>query len=139
VNVVTPNKKAFSSRLDLYERILAASLEAGTRFLNEATVGAGLPIISTLKDLVATGDKVCLIVALTSCRSQNVQVSKIEGVFSGTMSYIFNEFSSSQDDGPSFSSVVKTAREKGYTVRAFLSARYTSSCFVYRSPIRRTI
>jgi homoserine dehydrogenase len=59
VHVVTPNKKGFSAGLDLYERILAASLENGSRFLNEATVGAGLPIISTLKDLVATGDKVC--------------------------------------------------------------------------------
>lgn len=60
VHVVTPNKKAFSASADLYARILAASLESGSRFLNEATVGAGLPIISTLKDLVATGDKVRL-------------------------------------------------------------------------------
>ena len=58
VNVITPNKKAFSSELSLYEQILAASLESGAKFLNEATVGAGLPIISTLKDLIATGDKV---------------------------------------------------------------------------------
>ena len=62
VNVVTPNKKAFSSDLSLYERILSAGLESGARFLNEATVGAGLPIISTLKDLVATGDKVSIFV-----------------------------------------------------------------------------
>lgn len=60
VNVITPNKKAFSSELSLYEQILSASLESGARFLNEATVGAGLPIISTLKDLVATGDKVSM-------------------------------------------------------------------------------
>ncbi|KAI0763502.1 aspartate kinase homoserine dehydrogenase [Trametes elegans] len=99
VNVITPNKKAFSSELSLYEQILSASVESGARFLNEATVGAGLPIISTLKDLVATGDKVL----------------KIEGVFSGTMSYIFNEFSTGKDSGPSFSSVVSVAREKGYT------------------------
>ena len=44
------------------------------------------------------------------------QVLKIEGVFSGTMSYIFNEFSTGHESGPSFSSVVKIAREKGYTV-----------------------
>ncbi|KAI0718770.1 aspartate kinase homoserine dehydrogenase [Cerioporus squamosus] len=99
VNVITPNKKAFSSELSLYEQILAASLESGTKFLNEATVGAGLPIISTLKDLIATGDK----------------ITKIEGVFSGTMSYIFNEFSTGKEGGPSFSSVVSIAREKGYT------------------------
>jgi homoserine dehydrogenase len=118
VNVVTPNKKAFSSGLDLHERILAASLEAGTRFLNEATVGAGLPIISTLKDLVATGDEVCpMSMCCAALVNDRPQVTKIEGVFSGTMSYIFNEFSTSQAEGPSFSSVVKTAREKGYTAR----------------------
>ena len=45
-----------------------------------------------------------------------IQVTKIEGVFSGTMSYIFNNFSTSAAGGPSFSSVVKVARESGYTV-----------------------
>ncbi|KAE9407989.1 aspartate kinase homoserine dehydrogenase [Gymnopus androsaceus JB14] len=92
INVITPNKKAYSGDLGLYEKILNASKESGARFLNESTVGAGLP------KLVATGDK----------------VKKIEGVFSGTMSYIFNEFSTGSPDGPSFSSVVSIAREKGY-------------------------
>ncbi|KAJ7204726.1 homoserine dehydrogenase-domain-containing protein [Mycena pura] len=100
ISVVTPNKKAFSGDIALYEQIIAASsCPTGARFLNEATVGAGLPIISTLKDLVITGDKIV----------------KIEGVFSGTMSYIFNEFSTGKPGGPEFSSVVKVAREKGYT------------------------
>ncbi|KAG5646388.1 hypothetical protein DXG03_003711 [Asterophora parasitica] len=99
ISVVTPNKKAYSGDIGLYERILAASKASGARFLNEATVGAGLPVISTLKELVATGDKVV----------------KVEGVFSGTMSYIFNEFSTGKPDGPAFSSVVAVAREKGYT------------------------
>ncbi|KAH7928579.1 hypothetical protein BV22DRAFT_1147097 [Leucogyrophana mollusca] len=99
VDVITPNKKAYSGDLKLYEDILKASLDTGARFLNESTVGAGLPVISTLKDLVATGDK----------------VKKIEGVFSGTMSYIFNNFSTGEAGGPSFSSVVSVAREKGYT------------------------
>lgn len=58
INIVTPNKKAFSSTLKLYEEIVGASLKSGARFYNESTVGAGLPIISTIKDLVATGDKV---------------------------------------------------------------------------------
>lgn len=58
VNVVTPNKKAFSSDLWLYDDIVASSAATGAKFLNEATVGAGLPIISTLKDLVETGDEV---------------------------------------------------------------------------------
>ncbi|KAF7360539.1 Homoserine dehydrogenase [Mycena venus] len=100
ISVITPNKKAFSGDIALYEQIVAAASKiGGGRFLNEATVGAGLPVIGTLKDLVATGDKIV----------------KIEGVFSGTMSYIFNEFSTGKADGPAFSSVVKIAREKGYT------------------------
>ncbi|KAI5122110.1 hypothetical protein M0805_002232 [Coniferiporia weirii] len=99
VNVVTPNKKAFSADQTLFEEIVKASENSGARYLNESTVGAGLPIISTLKDLVATGDI----------------VTKIEGVFSGTMSYIFNNFSTSAAGGPSFSSVVKIARDNGYT------------------------
>ena len=64
INIITPNKKAYSAGLTLYEKILAASLDSGARFLNEATVGAGLPIISTLKDLVATGDKVRAIIGI---------------------------------------------------------------------------
>ncbi|KAF7344458.1 Homoserine dehydrogenase [Mycena sanguinolenta] len=100
ISIITPNKKAFSGDIALYGEIVAASTKiGGGRFLNEATVGAGLPVIGTLKDLVATGDKVV----------------KVEGVFSGTMSYIFNEFSTGKPDGPAFSSVVKIAREKGYT------------------------
>ncbi|KAF7318991.1 Homoserine dehydrogenase [Mycena chlorophos] len=100
ISVITPNKKAFSGDLSLYEQIIAATrTQTGGRVFNEATVGAGLPVIGTLKDLVGTGDKIV----------------KIEGVFSGTMSYIFNEFSTGKPDGPAFSSVVKIAREKGYT------------------------
>ncbi|PAV15163.1 aspartate kinase homoserine dehydrogenase [Pyrrhoderma noxium] len=99
VNVITPNKKAFSGEQKLFEDILAASEKSSARFLNESTVGAGLPIISTLKDLVGTGD----------------EVTKIEGVFSGTMSYIFNNFSTSASGGPAFSSVVNVARDSGYT------------------------
>ena len=58
IDIITPNKKAYSGDLQLYNSILSAGLESSARFLNEATVGAGLPIISTLKDLVATGDRV---------------------------------------------------------------------------------
>jgi homoserine dehydrogenase len=61
INIITPNKKAFSSSLALYDEIVSAGFRRGARFLNEATVGAGLPIISTLKDLIATGDKVMLL------------------------------------------------------------------------------
>ncbi|KAF8630014.1 hypothetical protein AX15_003146 [Amanita polypyramis BW_CC] len=99
INVITPNKKAFSGEIRLYNSIIHSSRTSGARYLNESTVGAGLPVINTLKELVGTGDKII----------------KIEGVFSGTMSYIFNEFSTGKPDGPSFSSIVKAAREKGYT------------------------
>jgi hypothetical protein len=58
VHVVTPNKKAFSGSQQLYDKILKTSRESGARWLNESTVGAGLPVVQTLKDLVATGDKV---------------------------------------------------------------------------------
>ena len=63
INVITPNKKAFSADQSLYDDIVKSSISSGARFLNESTVGAGLPIISTLKDLVATGDTVSLIYA----------------------------------------------------------------------------
>ncbi|KIO21821.1 hypothetical protein M407DRAFT_79895 [Tulasnella calospora MUT 4182] len=99
INVVTPNKKAFSSDLWLYDDIVASSASTGAKFLHEATVGAGLPIVQTLKDLVETGD----------------QVKRIEGVFSGTLSYIFNEFSSPKGGSEFFSTVVRIAKEKGYT------------------------
>ena len=62
---------------------------------SQTTVGAGLPIISTLQGLLRTGDS----------------VQKIEGIFSGTLSYIFNSFSAER----SFSSVVAAAKEAGYT------------------------
>lgn len=64
VHVVTPNKKAFSGNQALYEAILQASKESGARWLNESTVGAGLPVVQTLKDMVASGDKVCILVLL---------------------------------------------------------------------------
>lgn len=59
-HVITPNKKAFSSSLSLYKDIIDSSKYGEARFLNESTVGAGLPVISTLKDLVNTGDEVSL-------------------------------------------------------------------------------
>lgn len=108
VHVVTPNKKAFSGEGDYYLRLIGSGGDEATagggvlergRFLNEATVGAGLPIVSTLRDLIETGDK----------------IKKIEGVFSGTMSYIFNNFSTGESGGISFSDVVAQAKQNGYT------------------------
>lgn len=100
-SVVTPNKKAFSGSLDLYRDIEAAQKDTQGRPLlyKESTVGAGLPIISTLGDLLATGDR----------------IKKIEGVLSGTMSYIFNEFSPAAGSDAKFSDIVRVARDNGYT------------------------
>lgn len=100
ISIVTPNKKGLSSQASLYESI-QSSLGHGGLLYCEATVGAGLPIISTLKDLLQTGDK----------------IHKIEGVLSGTLSYIFNEFSTVGGSTVKFSEVVKKAKDLGYTVR----------------------
>ena len=59
---------------------------------------------------------ICYHDSILIARRTAIKITKIEGVFSGTMSYIFNEFSNGKVDGPSFSSVVSVAREKGYTV-----------------------
>lgn len=58
IHVVTPNKKGFSGDIGLYNAIIQSSGASGARYLNESTVGAGLPVINTLKELVGTGDKV---------------------------------------------------------------------------------
>lgn len=97
-------ESARAGSLELYAHILHSALQpevAQKRPLvyQESTVGAGLPIISTLDELVVTGDK----------------IKKIEGVFSGTMSYIFNEFSPPGGSTRKFSEIVTVARERGYT------------------------
>lgn len=99
INVVTPNKKAFSGSYKLWEDIFAAASASGASVYHESSVGAGLPVISTLKDLVDTGDKVV----------------KIEGVFSGTMSFLFNTFAPTSGAGGVWSAEVKNAKELGYT------------------------
>ena len=101
ISVVTPNKKAFSASFELWEDIFRAEgkPDAGLVF-HESSVGAGLPVISTLKDLIETGD----------------EVRRIEGVFSGTMSFLFNSFAPLGGGGGKFSQEVKKAKELGYTV-----------------------
>jgi homoserine dehydrogenase len=102
---VTPNKKAFSGGLSLWKGIQEAAYRPqpghDTKGLvyHESSVGAGLPIISTLKDLIDTGDKVL----------------KIEGVFSGTMSFLFNNFAPADGEGGKWSAEVKKAKEAGFT------------------------
>ena len=95
IHIVTPNKKANSAGYEYYERMRESRRAAGSHYLYEATVGAGLPIIQTLRDLRETGD----------------EIRRIEGMFSGTLAYLFNTWDGSQ----SFSSVVRQAKALGYT------------------------
>jgi aspartokinase/homoserine dehydrogenase 1 len=95
IHVVTPNKKANSGPFPYYQSLKEARRSSGTHYLYEATVGAGLPIIHTLRDLRETGD----------------DVTSIEGIFSGTLAYLFNVF----DGTVPFSKIVLSAKEKGYT------------------------
>ncbi len=95
ISIVTPNKIAKTTRTAEHEVLLKTAAKSGARFLYETNVGAGLPIISTLKDLLQSGD----------------EIIKIEAVLSGSLSFIFNNFSTDQK----FSDVVKLAKEKGYT------------------------
>jgi aspartokinase/homoserine dehydrogenase 1 len=95
VSIVTANKIACSSEYSYYQQLRTIANERGVKFMYETTVGAGLPIIKTISDLILSGDKIL----------------KIEAVLSGTMNFIFNEL------GPDMplSSAIRKAREKGYS------------------------
>ncbi len=94
IHVITPNKQAGVGDLARYEAIRAAAA-SGARFRYEATVGAGLPIITTLRDLIDTGDAIIA----------------IEGILSGTLAWLFNRY----DGSVPFSQLVIEARDAGYT------------------------
>mmetsp|Transcript_20433 Transcript_20433/g.33851 ORF Transcript_20433/g.33851 Transcript_20433/m.33851 type:complete len:408 (+) Transcript_20433:71-1294(+) len=96
VHVVTPNKKVGSGDLVRWKECISAMETTGAQWGDETTVGAGLPILNILRtDLLATGDT----------------VESIEGIFSGTLSFIFNTF----EPGMKFSDVIADAKEKGFT------------------------
>jgi aspartokinase/homoserine dehydrogenase 1 len=95
VSIVTPNKKANSGKQARYDELRSESHKRGVRFLYETNVGAGLPIINTLNDLILSGDRII----------------RIEAVLSGTLNYIFSTFNGTVP----FSDIVRLAREKGYT------------------------
>lgn len=95
IHIVTPNKKANSAALSAYRAVLEARRATGAHYLYEATVGAGLPIITTLRDLRETGDR----------------IRSVEGLLSGTLAYLFNVY----DGKEPFSSIVRAAKAKGYT------------------------
>lgn len=95
ISVVTANKIAASGPYAEYSRLKKTALKKGIKFLFETNVGAGLPIIGTIGDLLASGDKIL----------------RIEAVLSGTLNFIFNTISK---DVP-FSETVRLAKEKGYS------------------------
>jgi aspartokinase/homoserine dehydrogenase 1 len=95
ISVVAANKRANSGKQAYFETLKQQSMKRNVSYRYETNVGAGLPVLYTLGELVTTGD----------------EVKKIEGVLSGTLSYIFNRFTGDA----SFSEIVREAREKGYT------------------------
>ena len=95
IHVVTPNKKANSASMDYYDSLKVARRIGGSHYLYEGTVGAGLPVIQTLRDLRETGD----------------EIDSIEGIFSGTLAYLFNVY----DGSVPFSAIVNEAKQRGNT------------------------
>ncbi len=95
ISVVTCNKIACSSEYQNYRKLKNTAREYNAPFLFETNVGAGLPIIDTLKNLIASGDKIL----------------KIQAVLSGSLNFVFNNF----NDRTTFHDVVKRAQEEGYT------------------------
>jgi bifunctional aspartokinase / homoserine dehydrogenase 1 len=95
IHIVTPNKKANSAPLSEYRAMHEARRASGAHYLYEATVGAGLPIMQTVRDLRETGD----------------DITSIEGIFSGTLAYLFNVY----DGKAAFSEIVRDAKQRGYT------------------------
>lgn len=96
ISVSTPNKAAAaSSSFEKYKLLKKIASKRGVHFFYETNVGAGLPVISTIRDLINSGDR----------------IFKIEGVLSGSLSYIFNAF----NGGISFKEALLKAMEKGFT------------------------
>lgn len=95
ISIVTPNKKANSGSYETYRRLKESALRHGVKFFYETNVGAGLPIISTLNDLLCSGDKML----------------KIEAVLSGTLNFIFTSFNAEKK----FSDVVREAKARGFS------------------------
>ncbi len=95
ISISTPNKIATSSEYLHYQQLKKIAKKRGVQFMYETNVGAGLPVISTLNDLIASGDKIL----------------KIEGVLSGSLSFIFNTFKKGED----FSAIIREAQTLGYT------------------------
>ena len=98
INIITPSKKAFAGSYQLWQDIFSVTSTGAIPYI-EASVGAGLPMIAMLKDLMNAGD----------------EIRKIEGVLSGTMSSIFSSFAPTDGAGVPWSAAVKKAKELGFT------------------------
>jgi len=98
ISVVACNKIACSSPYAHYANLKSLAQNHHAAFLFETNVGAGLPIVSTLNDLIRSGDT----------------IKKIEAVLSGTLNFVFNHYEGGKD-GKSFAQVVKQAQDEGYT------------------------
>ncbi len=94
-HVVTPNKKANTGSYAYYQELREAARQGQHKFLYETNVGAGLPVIENLQNLLAAGDT----------------VEKFEGILSGSLSFIFGKL----DEGLSLSEATRIAKEKGFT------------------------
>jgi aspartokinase/homoserine dehydrogenase 1 len=95
LHIITPNKRANVLPWRRYVSLMNLLRERQVYFLDEANVGAGLPVMSTIRDLIASGDV----------------IKKVEGIFSGTLSFLFNSF----DGATPFSELVRTAHGNGLT------------------------
>jgi len=95
IHIVTPNKKAFSGSIEAHADLHKAAHAGNSHYLFETTVGAALPIITTLRDLIHTGDT----------------IRSIQGILSGTLAYLFNVYDGSRP----FSTIVNEARASGFT------------------------
>jgi len=95
-NIVAANKKANTLHFDFYKELRRNLQKYDQSFLYETNVGAGLPVVQTINILYLSGEK----------------ITKIRGVFSGSLSYIFNRFG---NENTSFSSILKEAEKSGYT------------------------
>lgn len=94
-HVVTPNKKANTDSWQYYQEMRSAAQSTNRRFLYETTVGAGLPVIDTLQNLIKAGD----------------ELIRFEGVLSGSLSYIFGKL----EEGMTLSQATAIAKENGFT------------------------
>lgn len=95
INIVAANKRATTKSYSYYSKLKESAVKNNVKFLYETNVAAALPVISTMNDLKRAGDRII----------------KIEGVLSGTLSFLFNNISPTKK----FSRILKEAKEKGYT------------------------